>query len=293
MHTRTLLILAALTFMVVCSPLAAAQDVTALIDGGLTPVVLKSPGHPSPAKKGSPPARSRISLRKISLEVNGITDDEKWFVDNVLPRPTGPKDDQWRHVPGETRWGELKFFRSTEALHVGIYEASKRRTAALEEKGVSSVYDKEYNYTAVVFNADFAPQKLFVLEAFHPGILEMSDAHVAGNILYFDCNYNGYANITKRQTGYLVALDLEAGTILWTSRNLASSYQGFTVYEGAVISGYGFTEEKDNLFVFDRFTGKRWLKTTLKSAPEFIIPKDGKLYVRTYDKNYLFKILTK
>jgi len=275
------------------APLAAAEDVTALINQKLTPTVLKNPGHPYQAKGVVDRASERISLKKLSRKGNGITDDEKWFVDNVLPRPGEPKDDEWRHIPGETRWGDLKFFRSSEQLHVGIYEASRERRAAGEEKGVSSVYDTEYDYTAVLFNADFAPQKLFVLEAFHPGILKMNDAHLDGHVLYFDCNYNGYANITKGRTGYLAALDLEAGKILWTSGKLTSSFRGFLIYKGAVIAGYGFTEEKDSLFVLNRFTGKRWVKTSLISAPEYIIPKDGKLYVRTYHTDYVFKIIEK
>jgi hypothetical protein len=293
MLRMSLLLLATIVSAMVLPPLASAEDATALISQKLVPKVLKNPGHPYQAKKLKDLAKARISLKKKSRKGNGITDDDKWFVDNVLPRPGGPKDDQWRHVPGETRWGDLKFFRSTEELHVGIYEASKKRTGAPEEKGFSSVYDKEYNYTAVLFNADFAPQKLYVLEAFHPGILEMNDAHVAGNILYFDCNYNGYANIVKERTGYLVALDLEGDQVLWTSGNLISSYRGFVLYKGAVISGYGFTEEKDSLFVLNRFTGKRWLKTSLNSAPEYIIPMDGKLYVRTYHTDYLFEIIEK
>ncbi len=272
---------------------ASAQDASALIDQGLTPTVVKHPGHPYQAKGIEDLAGLRISLRKISHKGNGIIDDDQWFADNVLPQPVGQKDEQWRHVPGTTRWGDLKFFRSSEKLHVGIYEVVKKRSGAEAEKGLSSIYDEEFNYTAVVFNADFVPQKLFVLEDFHPGILKMNDAHVDGSILYFDCNYNGYANITKNRTGYLVALNLESNNVLWVSGQLISSYRGFVLYQGAVITGYGFTEEKDYLYVLNRFTGKRWLKTTLKSAPEFIVPKDGKLYVRTYDTNYLFDIVEK
>lgn len=273
--------------------LVSAEDASALIDQKLLPTVVKHPGHLYQAKGAKDQAGVRLSLKKISRKGNDITDGDRWFAANVLPSPIGPKDEHWRHIPGVTRWGDLKFFRSTESLHVGIYEVARQRTGAKDEKGMSSIYDKEFTYTAVVFNADFVPQKLFVLEEFHPGILEMSDAHVAGKILYFDCNYNGYANIVSNRTGYLVALDLEAGEVLWTSGQLASSYRGFVVYEGAIITGYGFTEEKDYLYVFNRFTGKQWLKTSLKSAPEFIVPKDGKLYVRTYDTNYLFEIVEK
>ncbi len=258
MYRMSLSALALTLSAMALAPLAAAEDVTALINQKLPPKVLKNPGHPYKAKKLDDRASARISLKKISRKGNGITDVEKWFVDNVLPRPAEPKDDAWRHVPGETRWGDLKFFRST-----------------------------------VVFNADFAPQKLFVLEAFHPGILKMNDAHLEGNILYFDCNYNGYANIAKERTGYLVALDLDGGRILWTSGKLISSYRGFMLYKGAIISGYGFTDEKDSLFVMNRFTGKRWLKTSLKSAPEYIIAMEGKLYVRTYHTDYLFEIIEK
>jgi hypothetical protein len=269
---------------------AAAQDATTAINSTLVPILVKSHGFPYTAKGLASPKARKIKLTTISRTGNAVTDDERWFADNVLPQPTDPKDEEWRQVPGETRWGELKFFRSDGDIHVGIYQAQTPRKAAQKEKGMGSIYDKEFSYAAVLFNADFAPQKLFVLEEFHPGILEMSDAHLAGKILYFDCNYNGYASIAKKKTGYLVALDLDGERVLWTSRSLVASFRGFVVLDDAVITGYGFTDERDALFVFNRFTGKQWVKLKLRSAPEFIIPKADKLYVRTYDTNYLFQV---
>lgn len=289
--TRLSLFVFALS-LVLGSP-SLAQDSTALINSKLTPILVKGTTFPYSSGEYDSVVTRKLSLKTVSRAGNAVTDDDRWFRDNVLPQPVGPLDETWRNVPGETRWGKLKFFRSSGDLHVAIYEEVKPRADAKTEKGMSSIYDKEFNYTAVLFSDDYQPEKLFLLEAFHPGILEMGDAHLVGPILYFDCNYNGYAKIAKRKTGYLVAFDLKKEKVLWTSRSLTSSWRGFIVLHDAVISGYGFTEEKDALFVHNRFTGKRWLKVKLKSAHEYLIPKGDKLYVRTYDMNYVYQVSQK
>jgi hypothetical protein len=269
---------------------ALAEDATRTIDDKLPPTLVKHPGNPYADKAAADGTSDRIRLGKPTATKNAITDNDEWFHRNVLPRPPEPLDEEWRNVPADTRWGKLKFFRSAESHHVAVYELSTPRKGAADEKGFSSIYNQEFNYTAVLFNADFAPQKLLLLEEFHPGILEMSNAHLVGDILYFDCNYNGYASIARKKTGYLVALDVKAGKVLWTTQALRANYPGFLVYKEVVISGYGFTEEPDFLYLFNRYTGKQLQEVKLRTAHDFLIPKDGKLYVRTYDHDYLFPI---
>jgi hypothetical protein len=57
-----------------------------------------------------------------------------------------------------------------------------------------------------------------------------------------------------------------------------------------LICGYGFTAEPDFLYVLERATGKTVSKVPLKSGPDFLIEKDGELFVRTYDTDYVFTV---
>ena len=275
--------------LLVCPALAA--DTTTLINSGMPPVLVKKTAFPYRAKGLKDATKAKVRLKQVAATKNAITDDEEWFHKNILPHPPEPIEEDFRYVPAETRWGMLKFFRSRDdGRHLAIYEKARVRPEAKEEKGFSAIYDKSYNYSAVVFNADYSPEKLILLEDFYTGILRMNNAWFVGKTLYFDCNYNGYASLSKKQTGYLAALDVETGKVIWTTAALTSGYRGFLVYNDVIFTGYGFTDEPDFLFVINRYTGKVLQKLKLKSAPSYIVAKKGKLYVRTYDHDYVFAI---
>jgi len=267
---------------------ALAQDSTSLINGGLKPILVKRPKkYPYRAKFARSPGKVKAKVKRRQVAKNEITDDDRWFHKNVLPRPPEAIGENYRYVPTETRWGELKFFSSNDAAHhVGIYVKETPRPDGVD----SAVYDKEYDYTAVLFGPDYVPLKLFVLEELHPDILEISNARMVGMTLYFDINYNGYASIMKKKTGYLAALDLEREKIAWVTKNLTSSWRGFLVSGDVIYTGYGFTDEPDFLYVLNRHTGKKLKTVKLKSAHTYLIEKEGRLYIRTYDHDYIFDV---
>jgi len=267
-----------------------AQDATRLINTGLRPVLVKKTEFPYRLKQAKDKTGVRIKLKKKSESKNEITDTDEWFHKNVLPRPLPKIEENYRYVPAETRWGKLAFFRtSNNEEHVAIYVAE----SALEKALDNGLYATNYTYTAVLFDRGYKPIKLFILEEFHPSILEMNSAFFVDRTLYFDCNFNGYASIMKKKTGYLVALDLDSGKVAWASSNLTSAYMGFIVYKDVVIAGYGFTDEPDHLFVLNRHTGKVLQKIKLKTAHDFLVIRDGVLFVRTYDRDYQFDIIEK
>lgn len=275
--------------LLVAAPGARAEDATRAINSGLAPVLVKATAYPYRAKTVKDLTTIGISLKRISKSENQITDTDEWFHRNVLQRPAEKIEENYRYVPAETRWGKLAFFRTSDREeHVAIYAESSSLAPPLD-----TIYDTAYNYTAVLFDGSYQPVKLFVLEDFHPSILEMNSMWVVGRTLYFDCNFNGYASITKNKTGYLVALDMDSGKVLWASKKLTSNYPGFIVYKDVVIAGYGFTAEPDNLSVINRFTGKVLQTIKLKSAHDYLIVNDGKLFVRTYDTDYQFRIIEK
>ncbi len=260
-----------------------------LTDPGPAPQVVDAPGFPYRAKDASC-SKDGVRLKEVTRKKNMILDDHVWYADNDLQRPAGKLDAGSDQVPQDTPWGRIEFYRDNGAgTAVAVYVKVAQRVGAKDEEGFSSIYDKEFDYTAVVFDAAHAARATFHLASFHPGILEMGHAVVVGDILYFDANYNGYASIAKKKTGYLVALDLTDGRVLWTTKNLTASAWGFIVHGDVIVSGYGFTDEPDFLYVIDRHCGKILQTIRLKTAHEVLIPRGDRLYVRTYDHDYVFE----
>jgi hypothetical protein len=71
---------------------------------------------------------------------------------------------------------------------------------------------------------------------------------------------------------------------------LVSNAYNFEVYGNYLITGYGFTAEPDFLFLLRRDTGEAVARIPVKTGPEYILRKDNRLYVRTYDTDYVIRI---
>lgn len=110
------------------------------------------------------------------------------------------------------------------------------------------------------------------------------------NILYFSHSHSTYAKSSHGMNAYLTALDRDTNQIIWRSQPLVCNARNFIIIDSVIICGYGFTAEPDYLYLIDKYTGNILQQIKLKTAPEYIIPKDDKLYVRTYDTNYVFSI---
>jgi hypothetical protein len=113
------------------------------------------------------------------------------------------------------------------------------------------------------------------------------------DILYVSHGHNTYARSSKGRTGYVTAINIKDNSVLWTSPALISNARNFEVIDDYLITGYGFTEEPDFLFVLRRKTGDVIQKIKLKSGPDYIIRKNNDIYVRTYDTDYVFRIQRK
>ncbi|MEQ9320206.1 MAG: hypothetical protein RIF41_13660, partial [Polyangiaceae bacterium] len=100
----------------------------------------------------------------------------------------------------------------------------------------------------------------------------------------------GYAKDAGGHNAYLSAIDLATGELLWQSEPLVSNSRNFVLHGGYILSGYGFTAEPDHLVVLARDTGAVVRKVSLPTKPDVLLPKDGKLFVRGYDKDFVFDL---
>jgi len=109
--------------------------------------------------------------------------------------------------------------------------------------------------------------------------------------LYFSTHHRTYADSSERKNAYVTCFDLKSKEVIWRSIPLVSNASTFALHGDHVFTGYGFTEEDDFIYGLNRFTGKVVLKHPLNKGPSQVIEKNNQLYVRTYNRNYIFDII--
>ena len=115
------------------------------------------------------------------------------------------------------------------------------------------------------------------------------DAKIRNGVLYVSVSHLTYAE-SAPSNAYIMAISLEDYSIIWKSEPLVCNSYNFEIVDDIIFTGYGFTAEPDYLFQIDRLTGTVLETYKLKSKADYIIYKDDKLYVRTYDTDYVFEV---
>lgn len=185
---------------------------------------------------------------------------DSWFTENELERPQLPYSDETYH------------YELTDGLFLQISDAVTGKVKAeldFSEFQYADIYIEEY--------FPYIDQHIFY-------------AKVENEILYLAIAHNTYADFSSH-TGYIMALDLSDGHVIWKSEPLMNNANSFVVAENEIICGYGFTNEEDFLHILDKQTGKLVSQIPLDTKPDYIIRKDDILYVQTYNENYAFEIM--
>lgn len=127
----------------------------------------------------------------------------------------------------------------------------------------------------------------------HPAASEqkIKYAFQTGDTLYVAHGGSGYARESLGRTAYVTAIEVRGLKPLWHSAPLVSNAKNFEVVGEYLITGYGFTEEPDFLYLLRRRDGEAVEKIPLKSGPSYLIRRDDQLYVRTYNTDYIFQLL--
>lgn len=248
--------------------------------------------------------RDRIEFQELSDKPNDISDADTWFQENDLFLPM------------------IKNFLS-DTTRIQWEEAAPEQAKWIYEDMAESVsrgfYDDRYFYEVVDTGrkgADLGSLDLYMYRldsreleiTLHLGDFLYADgyepaadaeydfirqsvfwAQSEGDTLYLAIGHNTYAEDCPH-TGYLLAIDLQNGEVLWESRQQAANANNFVLLEDVIVTGYGFTDEYDYLHVIDKGIGIDQKCVELKSAPDFLVEKDGKLYVHTYNTDYVFQI---
>ncbi|WP_437964681.1 hypothetical protein WMF04_34005 [Sorangium sp. So ce260] len=246
--------------------------------------------RPAPAGGSAAPR-----LVKVAEQKNQITDEAAWFTANGLSLPT-------LQVPSATAGG-ASGARPLPSFVPGSYRDQALVKAIDHGDHLALFYGPNHAEARFVAVLDAARRVVafFDFESFltPPEIAPKEDEFVRGHVgwavvkdgvLYVSSGHRTYAASSKGRNAYLSALDLASGQLLWQSSPLVCNAENFVLRGDHLLCGYGFTAEPDFLYVLERATGKVVSKLPLKSGPEFLVEKDGKLFVRTYDTDYVFEI---
>lgn len=227
-----------------------------------------------------------LRLTPVSSEANKIIDEKVWFSENALRLPLLDRD--------------LPACKVSEVDGLQVLRAIGSGPRAL------LIYGPDYSGGTALVACDVATGEVdYALDfsKYRLDIRKTSDGQAVSqrigwaqhveDVLYVSYTHDGddgYARSAQGMTGYVSAIDPAKGRVVWQSAPLVSNARNFEVVEDYLITGYGFTAEPDFLYVLRRENGEAVSKIPLKSGPEFIIRKDNRLYLRTYDTNYVFNI---
>jgi hypothetical protein len=172
-------------------------------------------------------------------------------------------------------------------------------TATFSQPGTAFVvYGASY---LVAFGPKSLPKYAFFLDSFgFPpkaiaprayGPQEVVWARQLGRTLVVQTAHLGYASDSAGRNGYLTGIDLDTGRVTWRSPSLVANARNFVVTRGLIVSGYGFTAEKDWLYIVDPRTGRVRDRLALPSMAEEIAVRGDRIVVRCYDAVVVAKLV--
>ena len=107
-------------------------------------------------------------------------------------------------------------------------------------------------------------------------------------VLYVSIGHRTYASAAP-STGFLLAVDMEDGSVLWMSDPQVANAQSFVRIYNSIVCGYGFTDEDDYIYILDIGDGHTAGRIRVKTAPELFTLLGSYLYVACYDTGYVYR----
>lgn len=242
-------------------------------------------------------------LVQLSSKRNRITDEEAWFRDNRLSLPsyTIPHHPSRRvhpvpkHLLGSTAFAGppgpiAPLGGSGDLLPSQIpfeYDGHDIDAGLQGSDGFLGIYAKE-RIVAVFDPAGTALGAFDFVEYGRASDVRWADTH--DGVLYVCTSNLFYATESGGKNAFITAIEIGSGELLWQSEPLVCNTWNFLLREGWILTGYGYTSEPDFVFVLDARTGAVGQRIPVANGPNHLVERDGKLHVRTYDRNYTFAL---
>lgn len=231
-------------------------------------------------------------LVQVTEAKNAVTDVDEWLTRNNLALPEYEVPNPMRGEPGALpptippTFGKHLLVQAIkqDGLNILFYgpDYAGGRFVAVQRDGGELV--AFFDFEAWAYAPEAAPGERRFVEQ------RAAWAVVDGDVLYVSHGHRTYAKSSKGANAYISALDLRTGELLWRSAPLVANAANFVIVGGYILTGYGFTAEPDFLYVLERARGRTVGKTKLKSGPDYIFVRDGRVFVRCYDADYEFAL---
>jgi len=234
---------------------------------------------------------SNLRLNKVSEAPNQIVDDADWWVGNSLERLTFEVPNSFRQRVGNlpatvppvlNGLPVVKVIKGNPLFAIyGADSSSGRVLLAIDPNSGKQLFGFDFSLYEWPQSFDRKDQEFVQMAT--------TWAHLDGDVLYVAHKHSTYAKSSHGLNAYITAIHVPANRILWRSQPLVSNAANFVVKEDAIVTGYGFSSEKDYLYVLNKADGRVVQQTQIKSGPSDLVVKDGRLYVRTYNVDYVFQ----
>lgn len=283
---------------------------------GFAPGALKPGAQPvlDPVQLDSPPwsytlenpASEFISLQLLKCAENRVTDYEDWF-EGVGDWPAatyhngGINDEIRGSVPpgpvesviipaGEQSYHLYMIIQGPEKALAFYGSAPNRFGVVLDPRYLMIMdpftFDQELLLDFTTYShapSDREGESDFTFQ-------ELQWAVVENSVLYVSTAHRTYADCSGGQNAYITAIDLGSQEILWRSRSLVSNSENFIITGDTIVTGYGFSAERDYIYLLNRLTGQVMETYSVPSAPEYMYMSGDRLYVRCYDCDRVYRV---
>jgi len=228
---------------------------------------VQSPGNSAYIREGvdTQAGKPSVSLKEVSHKTTDWLDPDKWSSDNDIG------------IPDTLPYSDGNYYYA-------IYQGDSYDSllfSLLED----STYETVKKYDLGRFGES---------PTGNGGFEEFADMGVRyaaekDGILYLSLGHRTYAS-ARPHTGFIIAIDLKTDEVIWQSEDQVCNSQNFIINGDSIICGYGFTSEPDFIYILNRNNGKVQEKTKVLSAPDYFIPMGEKMYVLTYNTEYLYEV---
>lgn len=194
---------------------------------------------------------------RLRTHTNGALDDSttRTWVGKIVPS----------HVPAELGTLELFILDSADGGHLAFYREPYDRQTCKLGNSANCAYEARHYDRSGALKWSLPLNDILAARA----RLEIQDIRLANGILYFNEACQSYSSAANGQCSSLVAYDPVARRLVWRSEPLTSNGR-FVIRGCYIVAGYGFTSERDHVFLLSRGTGKRLQTLPSTSAPEAI-----------------------
>ncbi len=293
MLERTVILMLIGMWLVAVPPTAIGQP---SIDD-VTVIVLPAPTlrgvRATPAPGSTAGGAARTLLVQLSAKRNRIIDTEDWFRNNGLSLPEYEIPNAAMQRPGTVPAGIPQRYRGNPLLKAIRQSGTVLLVYGTDPTGARYLIAADAERHTYRYAYDFAHyvNPPWIDPKGRAGPQGIMWAVERDGILYVSNSHLTYARESRGMNAYLTAVRAGTDGVLWRSSPLVANSFTFEVIGDFVVSGYGFTGERDYIYVLNRLTGEVVQRIALRTAPEYILRKGDRLYVRGYNTDFIFGIV--